>query len=347
MLALLFLAGCGGGGGGSVGPAAAGVQVVGGGGQPNVGIPPAAPNPGPVASTGALTFQFVRARAQVPTITTSLSFRFTDLVGQTVLFRILPFSTDITIPDVPTTARNVEIIALGASNQFLASLRVTIQVLPGDSTTLPLDGAPFERRLESIATVPTLLNLVVFDTQNLGLNATFSDGETTILPPNQATYESANEQIVTVDENGLVRAVGLGRTDITVSLNVNGVVKTTIVRVEVGAQEVFPRLDVETTHLGAQTIQGIQLSSSATLVKIVVKSSLNVEVPIDPNDPRLTVLSDPDSVLRGASGDILVHNGGLVWNTGRVNSQSLQLRYEDPALAEPLEIGLFVFFTSD
>lgn len=188
------------------------------------------------ASTGSLSFQFVKPQAAaVPAATTMLTFEFYDNAipehGTLVYAVILPYSDSIIVEEVPVSARSVVITAAALDTTPLASIEDQVVVVPDTVTAVDLSDAAIRAiRLESISISPDTVDLKLGNAarlvQHLSVLATFSNGETLALDNRQVrsdvTFSSEPPGVVSISDSGLVKALASGETVVTVSYNTGG-----------------------------------------------------------------------------------------------------------------------------
>lgn len=170
-LTILFTlgTGCGGGGGGGSQSAAAG----GGSNTPPV-------NP---ATTGALTFNFVRAQQsfQVPNSTSSLRFRFfsgANGSGQLLSEQTRPFATSITIGNLSPNLVSVQITAFDNQGVPLAQTTIPATVVVGSSTVVPALSQFGPVTATSLSVLPLTATTNIGGNQQFTANLNYSSGDT-------------------------------------------------------------------------------------------------------------------------------------------------------------------------
>jgi hypothetical protein len=198
-------------------------------------------------ATGNVVFQFARAQAAtVPTDTATLVFDFFNSTvpsaGALIYSAESPFANVVTVTGVPVDARSVVVTCYDVDGQPIADLFAVITVLPGVNTNADLSNANVNPiTFDSITVTPDPVDLVL-GTQNnstaqLLVTGNFSNGEsiqfTTAENAANGTFMSNAPGVATVSESGLVSGVSAGATTVDVTYEVNGVVRSTNVDVEV------------------------------------------------------------------------------------------------------------------
>lgn len=349
---LFLLTGCGGGGGdgfisagsggdggfapatGQPGPSAG--TGAPGTDQPNTGGPNTG---GPVlASTGDLRFSFIRAQALAPTDTVSFRFDFRDSSERTLYSKTLPFAAEITVEDVPTSARSVEITALNAGGSFLGSLLKQIGVRANALTVINLTGSLFFSRLDSLTLLPNQVSLDIGETRNLSLMASFSDGTTVGLPSSEGAWTSDNSSVVSVSNNGVLTGGAAGSTRVRVSVTRQGATRSTSIPVTV-TDNLGP-LRFSEEHNSQINIPELQPGTRFTLISIsFLPLAGGPAIALDPNDPNLTINSTPrERILRTDNDQIYTVSGALVL-VHLTGFSTWNVQYDDPISGESFAVA--------
>lgn len=251
-------------------------------------------------TTGALTFQFARAQTTtVPTNTTDLLFEFRNAENSVVYTETVPFSTTVTINNVPATATQVEITAL--QNGFpVATVTDDVTVTIAQTTQVDLTNAGNTNiTFDELTVTPATNNLSGGDSQNLSVVATFSDTSSVPVPNSAVTFTSNNTALANVSASGVISTLPAtgGNTTVDASWTFNSVERTDSVSVTVGSvffvgegESVFPasipqgeEFDLETRIAFSNgTVQDIDSEATYTFVPEVagvsIESSDNIAV---------------------------------------------------------------------
>lgn len=185
---------------------------------------------GPVAGSGELAFRFERTNPQtvapVPQATVTLRFDLystTPPTPDTLVFtQSQPYSDQIVLREVPTTAITVVVTAFDAVGLPLMNFAGDFQVSPGVRTQVSLSsGLPITLQSMSVTPDPAIAQRgigVTFDgteqtttlnpVSTLILNGNFSNGESFVLPVNAQTVSFSDPLIASISSSGGLTVAG-------------------------------------------------------------------------------------------------------------------------------------------
>lgn len=237
-------------------------------------------------TTGNVTFNFVRAQTiNVPTGTTSLRFDFYDAANTLLFTTTRPFASQVTIEGVPNTATRADVTSLNNLVHPVSVATGAITVTAGITTIANLTNVTAVT-FTTLTVQPSPVNLTNNGTQQLVLQATFSNGAVVTLDPSGAVYGGNNAAIATVSNAGVVTGVipvpftnGALTTNLNVAYtlgtttrNANVTINVTVNQVSLGGVNTF---DTTTGFLNGAahpgwngtilTLESLTLAGGATL----------------------------------------------------------------------------------
>jgi len=200
-------------------------------------------------TTGDLEFRFVQPQNQapdpVPSGTETLRFDVFSTDPPTedslLLTETRDYDETIVLEDVSVEAVTVLVTAFDADGVPTVTLSGDVLVLPNSINRVDLvDSQPVT--LDTITISPSPVQLANDETQQLALEGSFSNGTVLDLPQSSfdtaATFSSADTDVATVDNDGVVSVEGAGNTSITAQYTLSGVTRSDTVEVQAAVFDV-------------------------------------------------------------------------------------------------------------
>lgn len=206
-LVSLGLVGCGGTNSGATGFDGGFVAT---GGTSNVG-------------SGNLVFNFVQAQettTTVPVGTVRLKFDFYNGSNTIILSETLDYANQIIFENVSSTVTRVVVTALNGDGFPIAEGTADLTIPAGSEQEVNLAVAPVT--LDALVISPDSVGLIVGATQQLAVQGFWSNGFIANIDAATAAYSGNDAGVATVTTGGLVTAVAVGSTSVTVSYTVAG-----------------------------------------------------------------------------------------------------------------------------
>ena len=179
-------------------------------------------NNNPGATTGTLTFDFVKAQTPltVPDTTTEIRFRFftsTDGTGTPVTTVVRDFAPRISITGVSTSVRSVEVTAIGPNDVPLVEAVVAVNVVAGGEVVVSFANADISNvTLDTLVVTPNNASIDVGETQQFTASANYSNGDSI----NAVGAQFSVTGPATINANtGIATGTGVGNAIVTATLN--------------------------------------------------------------------------------------------------------------------------------
>lgn len=190
--------------------------------------------------TGSLLFSFATAQAAlVPTQSTELAFEFFESLpedtdrAEPLLRSDQSFAANVTVSDVPVSARHVRITVYGSQGEPLLILADEVTVQVGQTTSVDLSDASVEAvSAVSFQLFPQQSQLRLGQTLHLEVFVDYSNGEQMALTSEQLarliSFQVEPGGIVEVDSQGRVTPFHTGIVNITAAHRILGTTKSVV-----------------------------------------------------------------------------------------------------------------------
>lgn len=269
-----------------------------------------------VPNTGAATFNFATPQiGNVPTGTVQLVFSFYDTSNTLIFQTPRTFATTITITNIPVTATRVEIVANNAQGFPLRQLNQAVNLQAGVTTVIDLSTATvINITFDSITCTPSPVLVTNQGTQQLLVQAQFSNGLNATVDITTTTLTGQNNAIATVSNAGLVTGVAAGNYNLTISFTVSGTTRQVVVPIRVQTFVLQPNpVNVILNSTSTRPISAI----FTTFAGVVQNVTPNTTFAITPAVAGLTIVTNDGSITAVAPATVGT-NGTVTgsWNDG-------------------------------
>jgi Right handed beta helix region/Bacterial Ig-like domain len=251
------------------------------------------------------TFNFIKAQnvLEVSQDTLQIRFEFFDgpaATGNITLDTTRDFASRIVISGVPVGTQSVRVTTLDAAGNVLGTAIAESVIIAGTNIDVDLSSVTLLPNITGMTTTPLVSTLAILDTATLTTTGSFAASADRALSNavDGLTYTSNNTAVASVDNNGVVTAVGQGSAIITaqvgtttsnVTILVSGVNAGTPPTLTVDGNELYVVAGSAAAPIYPNAVFGSTLANldGGTLTLNIAQGSTTGIVITAPNTPNI------------------------------------------------------------